>query len=307
MIKRQRGAHKYYIFLIVGSYLYLTNTLLAPLGTNTYQLSANKLHLLQLSIVTPIIIIWSVIFFGAVKLKTYTSHISESKDGRALNKLSNGVMTLAIGLVFSSLFSSLRPWYVAHPSLKLFTITNNYLAILYPLVAFGFLYAASIQLLKIQRSSQVRAAPRALIVLAIMAIAWLYTSALFNNPYRNATPEPTKLSSYYLSDTALVATIVIPNIVIWLLGFLSAFNLLNYARAAKGAIYKKALRYLVGGLITITVFSMVLAFMATISYSLLGWRLRDILLIIYAIVIFYALGYFIVAYAANKLSLIEEA
>lgn len=306
-----RAASSHYLFLFAGSVAYAFITLSGPINSNRYNLSLTQIRSLQLTLVIPIILIWCAAFYGAVRFKRYASTIQESPDGKALSIVSNGLLVLSYGLVTQSLFSSLRPRFIANDgNIQGLTIFSNYLNLAFPLIAFSTMLYGANRLIKLQLShhkeTQTSTFSIAATVISIAALATLFTYSMFHNPYRNSTPDVTKANSYFLPDGMLWLTIVLPSIVLWTVGILTAMSVRWYAQRAKGIIYKKALHRLVQGLTMVVFFSISMSLLTTIGPSLSGLKLSGLLALIYVIIIFYAVSYLLIASGAKKLAKIEE-
>jgi hypothetical protein len=296
----------YYTALTICSLIYISGTLIAPISSNRFNLTPAKTHLLQVCIALPIILIWLAALYGAERLKTYSEVIKNYPDGKAMGTLAAGLTILVASIVINGLVSILRPWALRDGWLPAFTIINNYLSIIIPLIGFWIMYRGSTQLLKTTKVVRKYTARWIPISIVLAAIAAVYLLVIMNYDYRNATPDPTKYSSFYLPDWLIVISLVIPYLVAWGLGIKAALNVAAYRQEVKGTIYKNALKWLVAGVLLVVAFAVSLQLLIAFSTYFSKAGLAAILAIVYLIIIFYAVGYLVIASGARKLNAIEK-
>lgn len=297
----------YYGILLVGSLAYILLTLLSPIdpaGAARYNLSTLQTRLIQASFVLPIIGIWWAAFFGSVKFKKYAHSIEDSADGKALSKVSNGLLVLAAGLLFATLFGSLRA-YVRGTDLAIpFAIANRYIGIAYQLGAFWLIYQGAKDLAKIAKKTGKGTTGWVIGGLIIAAAAVFYVKSLFALPFRNSM-DPAQTSSLFLSDPLIWLTVVVPTVTTWVLGLASTINLRLYQRNVSGVIYKSALSRLAKGVLFIIVFSISMSLLVALTEYFQTAGIGTILVLIYLIVALWGVGYLVIASGAKKLSKIE--
>jgi hypothetical protein len=100
-------------------------------------------------------------------------------------------------------------------------------------------------------------------------------------------------------------TLALPSIVTWLIGAFALENIHRYAEAVTGSIYKSALRNLVRGLSVALIFSIIIQLLSLSSTFFGRFGLGTLLLIIYALLLIYALGFVFIARGAKQLTKIE--
>lgn len=298
---------KYYVALAISSLVYLYLTYAAPLGPNVYNISTTETRLLQLTLVVPILIIWVLATYGVANFKYYSNMIHESPDGKALDTVSNGLTVLVGGTIVQSLFAGLRPWYTTNHIIG-FTHINLLLTISFPLVAFYLVWAGSAALMRLARQDHFTPQSYLAPIVTFTFLSSLYTWAILSNPYRNTTPDVTKFASYFMSDPYIVLLVIVPIVTTWLLGVLAATSVRNYHQSAKGSLYKQAMAKLAYGLFSVVLFSILIQFFTALgpSLHLSSASLKAILIIIYVILVLYAVGYAFIASGAKRLSKIEE-
>lgn len=295
----------YYIAYLIFSVIYITISLLAPIAPNRFNLSTARTHFLQLTILLPAVLIWLTAVYGVEKLHSYAKLIKGSRDGRAFAILSLGLTFLVGSIFINSLVGLVRPWALKDEWLAAYTIFSNYLSMLLPLFAYAIMYAGSSQLLQTIKTK----APKrnwVVIILLVLIIGAGYLISLHNYDYLTSTPDPTKYSSFYMSDIMIILTLGIPYMVGWALAIKAMFNLNQYRKSVKGAIYRRSLlRLEIGTLIVILFYvavQMLVAFSTYFSHVGLG----SILAFLYILIILYGAGFLIMASGARRLSKIER-
>jgi hypothetical protein len=297
----------YYVIFATCAALYIALTLFGPRGPNTFNLSGGQIKLIQLTFVIPILLIWAAAIYGAFQFRAYAESIKKSPDGQALMKVSQGLLILAFGLIVTSLFGTLRQTMLNLGNDAVFSIISRYLAVIFALLAFYFLFQGSNKLREIKHIANPSGLSRLIALGVLILVSIVYVYALLNTPYRNSTPNPQLYRSYYLPDWLIVVSIIAPYILSWVWGVLAAVNIWSYKVHSKGTIYRRALTNLVLGILAITFFSILLQLFTTLATSLENLGLRSILILIYVIIFLYAIGFLYIASGAKKLAKIEEA
>lgn len=305
--KNSKLAFTYYTLLALLSALYVGLTLLSPIRNNAYNLSTLQIHLIQLSFVVPILLIWLLIVFGGVRFKKYAHTIADTEEGKGLGLVANSLLLLGFGGILASIINLGTNFVSNRQLIEEFAIGRNYLNVLIALVSYSVLYIGSRRLLTtvdIKASSHAARSylPTVLLVLAVAT----YAAMMFLNPYRNSTPDPTKISSFYLPDWLLLTTIILPYALIWATATAAIVNLRVVAHGVKGIIYQQAVKRLVLGLTLVIGFALALGVLSSLSGLFIGASLQFILVFVYLILIGYAVGFVVIASAARKLTRIEE-
>lgn len=296
-----------YGLLAVLSLLYMAVTLLTPLSKSSaaYHISNLEIRLLQLTIVLPAIAIWFVALWGSLVFKRYAMRIEQNEDGRALSRLATGLLTLVTSITLTSVIQSFSQLFLRWGHLKAWVIFGNYVAVITLLAAFILIYQGAKQLARLVQF-QSYGKRRWWILGALLVMGIVYVWVLAQNPYRMSSPDPGQVASYYLPDWLLLPTVVLPYLVIWFLGLTAAAYVRLYQRYSPGIIYREAIQRLGRGLYAIIIASLLIQLLAAVSGSLAHLGLGQILLVLYALILIYALGHVLVAAGARKLAAIEE-
>lgn len=300
------GANQYYLLMGALTIVYLLLTFFSPIdpaSLKRFNINEVQTRLLQLSLAVPILAIYYTAVYGAVRFKTYSLTIKGSPDGKAYDALANGLLALVfIGLVFPGIFGTLASYARAAGMRETFTVVNRYVSVGANLLAFYLLFRGSQAVLAYAKGKQ---KTHWLTWVSVLG-GGLYTYVLLNYPYRNKTPDPTKYSSFYMTDPQLLLTVVLPTVAAWVLASLAVSNIVEYTKTVKGVIYKKALSSLSNGVTAVVLVLISLQMLTGLSEAFSNLDLKGILIFIYVILIAYAIGWVIIARGAKKLSKIEE-
>ncbi len=296
----------YYLSLSIISVFYTIVTLSAPLNLNRFNLTPNKTHLLQITLLLPIVMIWWIAAYGAERFKLYTSQIKQHKDGRAFDKISTGLVILVVSIILNGLFSVLRGWAYMDGWLAAFTNMSNHMAVIGPLIAYSYMYVGSVELKKLVKKRPANSKNLLAVVILMLVIVAVYLKFLLSYKYLSATPDPTRYSSYYMSSTMVFLTIALPYIVGWFLGIKAAFNIIEYRQTVKGVLYKSMLLKLVIGILVVIGFYFVVQLLTLFSTFIARAGLGSILLIVYLLIIAYSIGFLFIAAGAKQLSKIDR-
>jgi hypothetical protein len=112
---------------------------------------------------------------------------------------------------------------------------------------------------------------------------------------------------YHMPDWLIILTLVIPYTFIWCIGIQASVWLYKYRTSVKGFIYRRALVNLSQGVGVIIVVSVLLRFLTTLTEQLNRLNVTPLLMVLYLLILLYAIGFGLVARGAKKLKQIEEA
>lgn len=304
-IMTKRRERIYFLFFIAAS-IYLILTFMAPLAPNRFGLDTAKTHLLQATIVLPVVAVWLTAVFGAERFRSYSNTIKKHRDGQAFNKIAVGVALLVISFIGNGTFGALRAWARRDGWIEGFTITANYLSAFLPLLAFGLMYIGSVELRRLIKKKTSDRLSNTILMLVLGAVAVLHISTLMNYEYRNSTPDPATYNSFYLSDNLILLTLALPHLIAWGMGMKAAVNIWKYQQQVKGVIYRFALFRLALGTLLVTGFSVTLQMLIAFSTYFSSASLASILVVLYVIILFYAAGFLVIASGAKRLTAIEK-
>jgi hypothetical protein len=291
------------------SILYIALNILLPVNKVTltkYHIDNGQYTALILSIAIPYLIIWFIALLGYARFKTYADTIRKSKDGRAFQTISKGILALALWLPISTIIGSITSGiYSSNASMKpSMVIVNNYLNLVLLWPAFWLVYSGSIKLLAAIRKKEPKLPQR--LMLSYIAFAALYSFLVLRDPNRQFATHGAAISAYYTADWITVITIIIPRLIMWFLGMQAVYNIYFYKREVKGPIYIAALNDLANGLTGVIIVLVILRGFESLSSQLDSLGLGTILLIIYLLLVALGAGFIMLAKGAKSLQRIEE-
>jgi hypothetical protein len=283
-----------YLVLIVS---YATVTLAAPVKGNTFDLDRLTLGLLQLTFILPIVGIWIAGATGASNLRKYVRESADERSKVPLRSIANGVLLLVTGLVVTTLLGSIRSYAIGHDWFSAYRILVNYLSVGFLVGGMALLYRGTSSLEGITRSRK----RRWFIGGAMLGLLAILTILMSHNPYRNSTPDPVRYQSYFLSDPLIFLTILLPQALAWYYGILAGLRVRAYARTFQDQRCVRGYTLLGDGVLAIITVSILLVALTLVTGALTNLSLGPLLGIIYLILLFYGLGYVLIALGARKL------
>src|SRR4051812_18386024 len=99
--------------------IYLAQSVFAHPDPDTmqrYHLSRGQLVLLVLTIALPYMVIWFIALFGYLRLSVYASAIRQSREGKALGLIAQGLLILVLWLPINAVLGNIITYMSrAHP------------------------------------------------------------------------------------------------------------------------------------------------------------------------------------------------
>jgi hypothetical protein len=281
---------------------YFMLTMLAPVRSNTYHLTALQIGLLQLTIVVPVLIIWVIALRGATRFHHYAAIIRDSPDGKALRLISIGLFFLILNFISQSLIGATRPYFVGTDFIYPSVFLRNQLPVALTLIAFGCILAGS------RRLGQTSLHPLTKDRLLSTLLPYVLLSAIFAWWFYSNLQHVTTggVPNYALPGKAPFYTLAVPYIISWLMGILAIAHIAEYTRHVKGIIYRKALRSLAHGISAVLAFSILLQMLSVATIFILHLSLTNVLILLYVLLFMYALGFVLIDRGARKLIQIEN-
>jgi hypothetical protein len=304
---KRRSLRRLYYWVFAAWLVYASLAIFNPhKGTAKYNLNPTETILLQLTVIIPLLLIWMVATYGAVRFRRYAEMIKSSRDGAASLEISKGISLLIVYLVSSTLVASIAPFAIGTDWLNIAVAAKNHLPIILGIAAFVLTYQGSVKLAALSKKSTWSSGRIIFFLVPFCLFAVFFTQLFYLNPNLHTVGE-NGLPAFALSNQLLLFTYVVPYLIIWFFGCLAALNIRLYAHHVKGSIYRKAFLNLALGVISVVLFTIILQVLGTSSVALGKLNLKAILLLVYLIIILDAVGYIFIAVGAKKLSKIEEA
>lgn len=298
-------ALQHYTWLVV---FYTALIFLLPANTvarQTYHLSAFQYHIVSFIVALPTMLVWLAAFIGYAQLRGYARTIRKTPEGIYFDQLAEGCTWLAWSLPVSVIVPLLLNAFADghHGFHASAIIISNYVSLIFPLVAFSVIAAASRGLLgtvKVRLSLM----NTRLIITGFLLLGVLY--CFFTFRHFDLSSLSSSDNPYFLPIWIMVATVTVPYLYAWFMGILAAFELILFRRHVRGVLYKRPLGLLVGGLLTVILSLMALQYIASIEprvgHLTLNYKL--------VLVLFFRLvgggGFVLMAFGANRMRKIEE-
>lgn len=295
-----------YLIIVFFWSLYVYFTFSAP-ASNILQISPILLIIIRISIAIPYLLIWLAAGFSFIQIKQYALSLRPSRESFAFDIIATGILLLLASLILSTTFSSVRSFYAGNEFIRpLLTVITNYMYVFPYLTAFAlFLYGAN-ELNQLVANNKISFTKYFIYGIPLLLFAYIWLELIFSNENRVLAPNPDIGASYYLKDSLLILTIVIPSLVTWFMGFLAFLKMRIYYQHVKGYIYRRALIFFISGLASIIFASIFLQALLSLGPGrLLLLGLNNLLIIIYLFVFMQVIGFFLVAKGSGKLTKIE--
>lgn len=294
------------LFFIILIVVYLWLSLSAPVDTEAverFHITAGELTRLRLTITLPVIGIWLLALYGFLRLLDYAKSIKGAPESGPLRLIGKGLMILAFGLPIASIAASIASTQgnSNETLLPLATVAKNYFQLIFPLIAFSYIAVGAEQLAATVRIKH-KMRQEKLISFIFILVSSVYTAFIISNPF---TEVPIS-DLYFIPTWLVVVTIVVPYLFTWFNGLTAGYYILKYKNHVKGHLYKHAFGRLALGLIVITIVAIMIRIFTTLNEQLTQLELSPLLMIVYALVLLYGLGYALVASGSKKLTKLEE-
>jgi hypothetical protein len=296
------GIYRLYALFVI---LYSLVLLFMPANRDTlaaYHLTNASYRTLLFAVVAlPAFLTWLAAFVGYNQLHRYRLLLDGANEGKPFNQLTNGIKWLAFYLpVVSCTSLILSATANSHPGFRAFAdVSSTYLSILLALGAFTLISTGARQLTVLGKARPTLLKTKILTLsFIIMGVTYCYF-VIKHGLQPNDSP-------YHLSIGWLLVTTVVPYFFAWMLGLLAVLDIDAYATKVSGLLYRKALRLLSAGLLTVIVSSILIQYVnsAALQRSRLVFGL--VLVVRYALYAGLAGGFALIAHSAKKLQQIEK-
>jgi hypothetical protein len=270
-----------------------------------YHLSAFGYRVVNAALAMPTIAVWFAAFWGYAKLREYSRAIAKSREGPHFARLASGCAWLAWSLPVTTLSSFLlngiaNKWPAFHPSA---IIISNYCALVLPLIAFITISLAAREMIGKSRLNLGLTSTR--LMMAFFLVGGL-TYCFFIFRHFDLTSLASTHNPYFLPVWLMIISVIIPSLYAWFIGLLAAYEISLFGANVHGLLYRRALLYMVSGLVAVLLSSIALQYISSVVPRA-GDLLFDYrLLLILVVRIVGGVGFFVLAIGANRLKKIEE-
>lgn len=298
-----RSRWRFTSLVIVIWLVYVGIALITPQSQSTskYHLSRLALDGLLISVTLPYLICWLYAISGWVHFREFTRKQVPGVEREGFTKLTYGLFVLVISIIAPTVISTVYLYFSRNSRGAGWNIFNNYLGILIPLISFLFMFLGSAQIASPIQPKITKLARTTTVLFPVALFSVFYLAMIFTNPGRQVSPDPTVPATYFLPDSMILATIVLPVIVTWLLGLLLVLNLEHFSHFSK-TINRVALVNFYNGIIIIvavTILEQVLASLGGNRFSHLS--LSALLALVYVLLAILTFGFGLIAHGAKKL------
>lgn len=270
-----------------------------------YDLTATEYKILRLAIILPSMAVWLAAFWGVSKLRQYCQAIRGSTEGEAFCSLLTGCTWLAWSLPVTA-FSSLILGTLAseHEGLRpLAAIVTNYLSLLLPLIAFIIISTAARGIVGRSRVNLTYAGARFLMLFFLIA-GVLYCYLTFG--HLDLTSLSSTQNIYYLPVWLIVTTLMVPYLYAWFTGIVAAYEIALFALNTKGVLYRRALSYLVTGIVLVIASLIAIQYLSSVQPSTYQFTLDLKLVLSVVFRLLGGVGFLFLAMGATRLKKIED-
>ena len=288
-------------------YVLLGYILPTPTARPAYNFTPLQIFIIRITVLVPWIATAALGTIGYVRLRRYAESVPDRTASRPFRLLSMGIMVLIWSLVIASIVGQVRSHYIYNHAIVVpITIFANYLYALAPLVGFAIIWKAVRKMSGNPQPLQLSAATIVAIVV-LVGLAVSYIALIFTNPNRQTDVSATIPATYYLPDWLTVATIALPVIASWVVGFAAVARIREYQRKVSGIIYRKFMGTLSYGVALFVSGSILYEGLLSLgTQRLLNAGLGAVFVLIYLFLTVQFVGYLLVSKAAKKLTIIEE-
>ena len=270
-----------------------------------YHLSAFGYRVANAALAIPTIAVWFAAFWGYAKLREYSRAIAISREGPQFARLASGCAWLAWSLPVTTISYFLlngvaNKWPAFHPAA---IIISNYCALILALIAFITISLAARGMIGKSRLNLGLTSAR--LVMALFFVGGLaYCFFIFR--HLDLTSLASTHNPYFLPAWLMIISVIIPYLYAWFIGLLAAYEISLFGANVHGLLYRRALLYMVSGLVAVVLSSIALQYISSVVPKS-GDLLFDYrLLLILVVRIVGGVGFFVLAIGANRLKKIEE-
>jgi hypothetical protein len=288
------------LLIFSGAYVFLSFTTPPQPAAPGFELYEPWRSLIRISFIAPVLLSWAFGGFAVAHLLTVAELTRNGKAGRMFRLLGYGVLALVIGSWVTTAIGQVRNNFFARgSSLDIAsTVAQNYAHVLFPLIGFALIYAASVRRAAEEKRED-QSWPAALLLIMVLGAIWI--GVIFTNASRQSTTFEFGRPTYYISDPLIILTLVTPMLTAWLLGIAGSLNFSDLESG--GAPYmRRAFTKIVHGLLFAVFASIVLSGLQSAgSERLLSGGFIFLLGLVYGLVFLMTISYWMMFRGAKTL------
>ena len=284
----------------------------AVVNTSRIKLTATQLHVVDVAVALPGLLIWLSILFAGLSIGHYARVIKGSKEAPGFKLIAWAIFVLLAGLIVASYLGNIQGFVSQHASdpekVKTpFIIASNYVSVVSALVTYGLLLQGARLLLR-GIGKQLDVAKKLLpmaVVFAVVTAAYLWL--IHGNPVRQTSAQSSINPTFGLSYLLTVFTVALPFVVSWFIGVLALIGLYQYRQKTAGIVYKMLFRKLFIGLSLFIGTNIALQLLIQMYSLYANGTLSFILGLIAFVFVVLLYAFVLVAQGARRLNTIETA
>ncbi|MBI2063372.1 MAG: hypothetical protein HYT65_00035 [Candidatus Yanofskybacteria bacterium] len=293
-----------FILVAFGAYIFMSFTA-APTAVSK-ELGLGKDIARFIVVLTFALPLFAAFFWGLWGSKLlFKAEGSDNIKTRGLHLLATGILITVLVLLVNIMLGQIRSRILIPLNIyeieKISTIVTNYI------YSFGYLLSFYIIFRGTQKMTTATAAYKTWNVLTsaivVILVGTLYVGLSLSNPDRMISLTPGVRPSHYLSDVLILTTVILPSMLAWFFGIVTAFNLADIFSSPDYQSHQKSYQNLFSGMLLI-IFSIIILqtilSIGTTRFIVIG--LTPVLALIYLFAFALAIGNFFLLRAAKNLS-----
>lgn len=249
----------------------------------------------------PVIMMWTMAFLSAVKLKSSAVAIRKTKDGEGMDRIADALILIAIYVVLITSSHYVVGMFKDSAGLGRVVSIENYLPLFTILVSSILLLDGALVLNRIVTLT-IRWRYR-LLFIAIWLLAAVSFLWRFHNVAGMATASGS-LPLFVLPVKLLMFTYAIPHVLMWAIGVLACAYIANYSLHVRGSIYRSFLTYLYAGILLVYIGTYISQYFILANLS--AKRFSVGLLLVIVLELLGILGFYLIYRGSEKLDRLEK-
>jgi hypothetical protein len=296
------GVHWFVILsLVIGYVILFFNTPEQP-NTSGLEIGEQTRLILRMSILVILLLIW---FFGSLAVVRSFAYAKETKNDRfkaLFRSIGAGMMVLTGGSIITSFVGQIRSYNPYNAEMhRAITILLNYLYVFIPFISFWYIYCAVSHKYhaRLLRNKNIIVGAT---ITAVIGIFWM--ALIFTNPERQSSE--LNSPSFYINDTLIIFTIVIPTILAWFFGVMATLRMSDIAVETQNVLQKHALSKIIIGIWLLIFDNILLSGLLSVGIDrLVIIGTNGIIIIVYVFVFINLFAYQRISSGIKEMSLLE--
>lgn len=292
-----------YLLVSVAWLAYLALSFKEPMAVTAQQLGVSSwvVSALRVTVAVPFLATWMLAAVGWANLRGYAGSINHAAEAAGFKSIATGLLVLLVGFMVPTLMESVAVLLRVHVEAANLARLKQYTSVIFPLAGFLFIFIGTGRLI---RSANIRSYSLGSLwygILPPLLFGLFYLVLIFIHPQSASTHTGGLVAPFYLPTSLIIFTVVIPVVVGWVLGLLSALRIEGYTRYV-GAKIKPIMATFYSGLLAVLAGSIMGQALASLGRErLLGLGLALLLGLVYLYLAILSLGYWLIAISSRRL------